>query len=335
MLVMRSHVFSYLLPNALSLSFPLSQSQVLMFGNATASDNAPLFMSEELGTPASCVKWYVDDYLQKSDNGRMTEYRHVPFRQNSSTRKWDGDCSSFVSRVIQEGCGMTLFNKIWRDQFHKVATCDVYPRQDKIDKGWFWYSTRKCIRRIRADGFRKAILNKEATTGIKYRDSPVPPKSMFRFKNAKNLKPYDLIGYSIKDDIYGCRTASATSKGDTGHVMFVKEIVEHEEPSLINPTYGRLSVLVVDSSKNGHGKDRRGSSNGYRYSGVGTGVIDIFYKKTSGRVGHIYAIGTKGDNVDPERKLTKNVKCHTYFMARFGSSGRDDESFNDMKFEIE
>jgi len=115
--------------------------------------------------------------------------------------------------------------------------------------------------------------------------------------------------------------------------MFVKKILEHEEPSLINPTYGRLSVLVVDSSNKGHGDgDRRSSS---EYSGVGTGVIDIFYKKTSGHVGHIYAMGTQGGNLDPERYLTKNVKCHIYFMARFGPSGRDDGSFNDMKFEIE
>jgi len=96
---------------------------------------------------------------------------------------------------------MTLFNKIWIDQFYSVATCDGYPAPSKIRKGWFWYSTHKCIRRIRADGYRKAILNE--ALGIIDRSKPVPPKSMFRFKNAKNLEPYDLIGYSIRDDIVG------------------------------------------------------------------------------------------------------------------------------------
>lgn len=285
--------------------------QVLTFGNATASD--ALLLNEELertSVAQSCVKRYVNDYLRKSANGRKTVYRHRSFDLRGE--KWEGDCSSFVYRVIEEGCG-DLIHKIWEDQFYSRATCREGEQvsEEKLKKGWFWRGTH-CAERVRADGFRKAIGKAHQIT---HHDRPVPRNQMYRFENAKKLKAYDLIGYSIKES-QSCRTPTGSGTGDTGHVMFVKKI---EEATSSNPKYGRLRVLVVDSSKTGHGNDRRRGSS--TYSGVGEGYIDIFYRKTSGK--KVYVMGLAGDNANknPETALTKNLRCHNYFMARFGGAG--------------
>ena len=126
-----------------------------------------------------------------------------------------------------------------------------------------------------------------------YHDEVEAEHGFKRIKKITEIQPGDILAVKYLDGV----------KKDTGHVMIVAEAPRPRDATEpIEPATRQWEVVVIDSSKSGHGPDdtRRKPDKTF-YNGVGKGTIRLYTNSQGEIVGYTWSTLKKSEYFDQQK----------------------------------